>query len=148
MVTVPISLIRKHIFHYQRLKKQINFMLGLPENIDLSFLVGRKVETLRIGRHKADIFFESDMSEQSFFIEMGGDIIFTDSNGIIYKIENYKINGGVLCTLIGDEIENALRHESGGLTLKMRSGSKVDILNDMPNYESVIIHNGDNVIVG
>lgn len=124
-------------------------MDGLPLKLDFKNIIGRKIYEAHISRLWMQYLLEDESPQKpNVRIEIGSDVIFTDSKGESIKIEDFGINGGLLCQLIGLTIENASRREDGGLNLNMSTGIKLEVINDTPMYESVVLHIGEENIAG
>ncbi len=124
-------------------------MDGLPKEIDLSPLEGRLIEVLRISKYQVHYFLNHDKpNKPDVWIEIGGKIIFTDPDGKRTEIDDYRIDGGLLCLLLGLTIEKTSRRDDGGLLLEISNGFRLEVPIDTSMYESVVLHIGDAVIVG
>ena len=124
-------------------------MQGLPEKIDFSPLIGRFIEVIRISKYQVHYFLSDNKPNRpDVWIEIGSEIIFTDLNGRSTQINDWRAGGGQLCLLLGLTIENASRRNDGGLILNMSSGIRLEIVNDTSKYESLVLHIGEERIVG
>jgi len=124
-------------------------MDGLPKDIDLSSLNGRSIEVLRISRYQVHFFLNDDRPHKpDVWIEIGGTIIVTDHAGNTTEIDDYRANGGLLCLLLGLTIERSSRRDDGGLRLELSDRFRLEVPIDTPMYESVVLHIGDNAIIG
>jgi len=124
-------------------------MDGLPIDTDLGPLNGRLIEVLRISKYQVHYFLNDEKpNKPDVWIEIGGKIIIINPNGKTTEIEDYRANGGLLCLLLGLTIEKAYRREDGGLVLEITDGYRLEVPIDTSMYESVVLHVGENAIVG
>jgi hypothetical protein len=127
-------------------------MQGLPQNINLDPLIDRTIESLTISRHSVVIFLGEAQSEKTQIkvkIETESDeILFVDSAGISHNINNFQVEGGFLCHTLGLTIQNAIRRNDGGLIITLSTGVRLEIGIHISNYESIVLHIGEEVIVG
>jgi hypothetical protein len=124
-------------------------MQGLPIGTDFGALIGRHIEMLRITNFHVHFLLNDDKPNRpDVWIDAATTLIFTDANKKSTVINDKRTEGGILCLLLGLTIESAFRRDDGGLQLGMSTGIKVEILNDYPNYESIILHIGEKTIVG
>jgi hypothetical protein len=124
-------------------------MQGLPSDTDFQALIGRHIEMLRITNFHAHFLLNDDKPNRpDVWIDAATTLIFTDADKQSTVINDKRTEGGILCLLLGLTIESASRRDDGGLLLGMSTGIRVEILNDYPNYESIILHIGEKTIVG
>jgi hypothetical protein len=76
------------------------------------------------------------------------EVIFVDAEGKSTKINEFRTGGGLLCLLLGLTIEKASRRTDGGLALDLSTGIRLEIAIHTSMYESVVLHIGDEAIVG
>ena len=119
-------------------------MDGLPKNVDLSFLVGREVSTVRIGKFQAHYFFNEEAGKPNVWIEIESNDITVSGQ----KISDFKSDADELCALIGLKIEKAQRRDDGGLILEFAGGPRLEVGIHSPKFESVVLHIGSDTIVG
>lgn len=124
-------------------------MKGLPVKIDFSPLVGRVIDWMRLGKFQVHYFLSDEKPKKpDIWIEIESSAIFTDSNGKSTEIDDFRAGGGLLCLLLGLTIESASRRDDGGLILNMSTGIRLEVVNDTPMYESIVLHIGEEIIVG
>ena len=125
-------------------------MEGLPENTDFKALVGRRITMMRITKHLLHYILNDEKPEKpDVWIAIESEsVIFTDSEGKRVEIKDFRTNGGPLCLLLGLTIEGASRRDDGGLLLEMSDGFRLEVPIDTPMYESVVLHIGDEAIIG
>ena len=117
--------------------------------MDFAPLIGRFIEVTRISKYQVHYFLNDDKpNKPDVWIEIGSKIIITDSDGKSTQITDWRAGGGQLCSLLGLTIENASRRNDGGLMLNMSTGVRLEVVNDTPTYESIVLHVGDKHIVG
>lgn len=124
-------------------------MQGLPLGMDFTPLMNRYIEMLRITKFHVHFLLNDDKPKRrDVWIDAATTLIFTETNKKSIIITDLRTEGGVLCRLLGLTIEKASRRDDGGLLLELSTGVRLEVLNDYPNYESVIIHVGKDVFVG
>jgi len=125
-------------------------MEGLPENIDLSVLVGREITLVRIGKFLLHYFLDDDFpTKPNVRIEIeSSDVTVVGPSGQATEVNDFRTNGGPLCLLLGLKIERARRRDDGGLVLVLSDGFRLEVGIDTSTYESIVLHIGDQAIVG
>ena len=124
-------------------------MKGLPSAVNLTPLIGRFIEVLRISKYQVHYFLNDDKPNgPDVWIEIGGTITYTDDAGKTTDINDFRMNGGLLCLLLGLKVEDAFRLQDGGLGLKLATGIRLEVPIETPMYESVVLHIGAETIVG
>jgi len=117
-------------------------MEGLSENVDLTPLVGRQVESLLFGFGHIIMRFDDRVS-----IGVECTILMETSSGHVHRIEDFRADAVELCGVMGLSIVDAKRTPSGGLSLRLSSGTRMEIENSNSHYESFQIYIGDQVFV-
>ena len=117
-------------------------MYGLPKNIDLDFLKGKRLVQICISSNQVIMRFDDDIS------------ISIESVIKLYKgkeVWSYEVNTSIntdFINLLGNLIVDYTHYESGTLVLYFDHGSKIELNDDSENYESYqIIGNGQTIIV-
>ena len=118
-------------------------MYGLPKNVDLTFLLRKKILQVCIGFN--EIIFHFDEDRVSICIQ--STCAYQSEDGTVVQIENYPISASTLCKVLGEPIIQVHGEESGALKLKFSNGSTLTIYDDDKQYESYQIKHGDKVIV-
>jgi hypothetical protein len=109
-------------------------MYGLPDDVDLSFLVGRTLEGVRFSLHRIQLDFDGNV-----WIEVEGDL---SLNGKMAREDP-----GVLRELLEHAVDMASREGDGDLVLKFGSNS-LRILDSNSAYESYTIgREGSQIVV-
>jgi hypothetical protein len=125
-------------------------MEGLPIDITLDVFIGRKVTMVRIGQSFLHYILNDDKPNRpDAWIEIeSDDLTFIDEQGRPTSINNFRTAGGLLCLPLGLTIENGSRRNDGGLLLEFSTGIRLEIAIHTSRYESVVLHTGDQAIVG
>jgi len=124
-------------------------MKGLPKDIILEPLLGRNVQGVEIGKFYLHLLLDNSNREKLLIkIETeSDDILFFDSKGK-HAVSDFRTQGGLICLLLGLTIENASRRDDGGLILSFSTDIRLEIGIHAPNYESIVLHIGEEVLVG
>ncbi len=125
-------------------------MEGLPKDIDLSPVIGRDIAMVRIGKLQLHYFLNQDFpAKPNVWIEIeSSEVTVVDPSGQVTEIDDFRTNGGPLCLLLGLRIENAYRGDDGGLVLELSGGFRLEVGIHTSMYESIVLHIGDQAIVG
>jgi len=125
-------------------------MEGLPRDINLSALIGGEITLVRIGKFLLHYFLDDDFpAKPNVRIEIeSSDVTIVDPSGQVTQIDDFRTNGGPLCLLLGLRIEKAHRRDDGGLILELSDGFNLEVGIDTSMYGSIVLHIGDQAIVG
>ena len=138
------TLVRKHTYHFHS-HSQRNFktlMYGLPKNTDLSFLLGKELQSVSIARHSLVINFDDDER-----ITITSECTYQPNKGDTVQFENYPASASLICKLLGSSIVGARGAEDGSLALEFSNGDTFRIHDDSIQYESYQIKFGSRLIV-
>ena len=125
-------------------------MEGLPKDIDLSPVIGRDIAMVRIGKFQLHYFLNQDFpAKPNVWIEIeSSEVTVVDPSGQVTEIDDFRTNGGPLCLLLGLRIEKAHRRDDGGLVLELSGGFRLEVGIHTSMYELIVLHIGDQAIVG
>jgi len=125
-------------------------MQGLPKDIDLSVLDGRSISMARITKFLLHYILNDEKPEKpDAWIEIeSSEVTVVDPSGQVTEIDDFRINGGPLCLLLGLRIEKAHRRDDGGLVLELSGGFRLEVGIHTSMYESIVLHIGDKAFVG
>lgn len=118
-------------------------MDGLPIDVDLSFFVGRKLEAVLIGRHHGRLLFDQDVA-----IEVSDDIGHRSRVGetdAVYSTD--AAAGPSLLTFLDEMITDVSVVDPSTLLLRFSNGETLELYVTTAEYESYVIHNGDQCFV-
>lgn len=122
-------------------------MQGLPKTIDLTPLIGCRIQGISIHKFGVQLLF--DDKDPSLRISIESDVIFSDPQGqVTFSHDEFPKSGSSLWRLIDLTVEKAARRDDGGLVLNMSSDIRLEILNNSPVYEAFQIYLGKDIIVG
>jgi hypothetical protein len=116
-------------------------MNGLPEQADLSSLVGQQIDQIRFSKWSVQLLFSGPIR---IVIESS---VCLSGDTCLLRTEDYLTEATAICQLIGSTVTSAERTSGGGLALQMSSGVRIDIENSNTCYESFQVHLGDEVLV-
>lgn len=117
-------------------------MNGLPEDIDLSPIVGRQLVQLRFGAWNVGFEFDGPVR-----VVVESTILICGKDGASRRIEDFRAGASDLCRLIGLNVVGADRSSAGGITLQMSSGDVVDLENSVTAHEAFQLYIGDRTFV-
>src|SRR3989344_5033275 len=112
-------------------------MDGLPKDVDLRPLFGRRIDVVSISKFIVNIYLDDAKPiAPDILIAIESDkVLFTASDGKSTEISDFRTGGGLFCHLLGLTIKNASRRNDGGLILDMSDSSRVEIAVHTPMYE-------------
>ena len=116
--------------------------MGLPEDLDLSFFVGRSLIQLGMGEHQIQFVLHPDVR-----LSVESTMRLTSLSGETSSVEDYRQTAGVLLPLISHDVQGASRTPSGALRLEWSNGAVLEVDDDSEQYESYTINHGDRLIV-
>jgi hypothetical protein len=117
-------------------------MYGLPEDVDLSFLIRASLTQVCVGENEVILNFEPDisiMSASSVTVELSADDKQT--------YESARDFGRRAIEFIGDIIGQASAVPGGTTRILWTSGRVIELLDTWPQYESYTIRHGESLIV-
>ena len=109
-------------------------MYGLDDNVDLTFLTGRRLDQVCLGEYQVQLNFEAPVS-----LSVAGEFTL---DGIRYGASS----GYVLHSVMGLSVNEASRVGRGDLMLRF-TGHEVILHESTEPYESYTIRNGSQLIV-
>jgi len=119
-------------------------MYGLSSHEDLTFLIGRELIQVCIGRQQAALHFFPE--GVSIFIET--DIRHISPGGATSTYETIPRAASALTSLLNAVIANAEARPPGTLSIRFESGDILEFDDTSPHYESYQIkHNGRTIVV-
>ena len=145
---------RKHMFHFlhkynhlhpqshQHHNQQINFMYGLPKNIDLTFLLGKQLHQVCIGSN--DLILKLD---DHIIITVTSGCAYQSNNNETTSVEHYPTSASLICQLLDSSVVEAQGQENGTLSLKFSNCDTLIIYDDSKQYESYQIKHNERLII-
>lgn len=118
-------------------------MYGLPPNVDLGFLKGKRLIQICVGANDLILRFDED----------GVSIVITSLIGIhvrsnIYKrYSDFRESASSVVKFLDDSVTGVHGEPDGTLTVEFRGGGKFRVYDDSEHFESYVIHNKEKVIV-
>ncbi|WP_225755621.1 DUF6188 family protein [Actinotalea sp. Marseille-Q4924] len=113
-------------------------MHGLPDDADLTFLVGKTLNQVGVGRNDVGLYFDgpktSIMIEATSAVENGSEVTASDNSFVIAP---------AMFPLIGRTVTDISWNRSGMVRLTFDDGAVLVIEDDSPHYESYQIVHGD-----
>jgi hypothetical protein len=123
-------------------------MYGLPDDIDLSFLRGRKLDSVCIGLYQVRLVFKpGNVKIDSFgvFKHRRADGVMVE---VKVEVEVGKVpTSGILLSLLGSDVVQVDWNPDGTLNLTFTNGEVVTFIDDTSGYESYWINSPDGQIV-
>ncbi|QQS12096.1 MAG: hypothetical protein IPK81_21685 [Rhodospirillales bacterium] len=117
-------------------------MYGLDASVDLSFLVGRKVEGVLIGTHSTVVHFD-EKCEISIVSEME----FGATGACIAMPEGMPAIRGQLAKIVGQKVESVQNRGGGNIILTFSNAFQLMLHDHETMYESYIISSATQTIV-
>jgi hypothetical protein len=117
-------------------------MNGLPENVQLGFLVGQELIQVCAGRHEIQLHFDGGAS-----ISAEGVIVYVDSAGAETRFDRPSPATPVLLELLNQTIEAARGTSDGTLHLRFEGGECLNVYDSNESYESYTIRHQGGIIV-
>jgi len=109
-------------------------MHGLSETVDLGFLLGRRLDQVRLGLYQVQLVFDRDVS-----VDVEGEFTV---DGTLCRVKDAHI----LHTVLGEYVQQVTRRGRGDLALNFDSHFLV-LHDSNDDYESYTLHNGSELIV-
>lgn len=119
-----------------------NNMYGLPHNIKLDFFVNTIFIQMCIGAHDLILNFDNNVS-----ITITSSVACMVPNGNIQKETVFRNIASVLGLLLNHAVVSVNSNEAGTLKLEVDNGGMIEIYDDSKEFESYVIHNGEQIIV-
>ncbi|MBY0247915.1 MAG: hypothetical protein K2Q17_09625 [Nitrospiraceae bacterium] len=118
-------------------------MYGLPENIDLSFFLGKDLEQLAFSPGQIQFFFS-----EGIHIGFSGEF----SHSAHAKTSGWDestplINAASILSLVGAKVIDVHAVTDGTLTLRFSNSETIVLYDNSEHYESYTIRHGDDVWV-
>lgn len=116
-------------------------MNGVPVDIDLSFLHGKRLQSVSITQFQLQLLFDDQVRlsiESVYRIDKDGSALSYD-----------EIRGGAaeVVALLDMVVTNAYRLDEGAIRIEFGDSRALEVVDDSVQYESFQIWNGDVVIV-
>jgi hypothetical protein len=118
-------------------------MYGLPQNIDLSFLKERKLESVCFAAYQVNLHFDNG-AMISIFGTFRHFIIGEDSAG---KTAQFPLSSSNLMRLLTQTVTKVQSQADGTLELAFSNNDTLVIYDDTKQYESYHIKNGERLII-
>jgi len=118
-------------------------MYGLPQDIDLSFLKGRQLESICFAAYQVNLHFDNG-AMISIFGTFRHFIIGENPGG---KAAQFFLSGSNLMRLLTQTVKKVQRQTDGTLELAFSNDDNLLIYDDTKQYESYHIKNGERLIV-
>jgi hypothetical protein len=121
-------------------------MYGLPNDVDLDFLIGRTVDQVAIGIHEVIFGFDEDI-RITVYQEFR---YFDGQTESIWRPEEVgsSLMAGRTAALLGYPVENIDRHANGMLALTFANKSRLTIIDSSKEYESYdITRPGETIVI-
>lgn len=117
-------------------------MYGIPKTIDLSFLLGKMVQQVCLGRYETQI----RLDDANISIECRHTLfVAQDSQEIVWERDKFPSEG--ISKLLGQTLSGVTVEDSGALELTFSQGDRLSLFDDSEQYESFQITCGDLWIV-
>lgn len=118
-------------------------MYGLPEDIDLNFLMGKRLIQICISTHQIIMRFDDDIT-----ISVESAIKLFDDKGDVHLYEDNRSINQDLLMLLENSISDVISNKTGTLILHFDNGNKVELNDDSAKYESYqIVGDGQTIVV-
>ncbi len=117
-------------------------MYGLPNDLDLSFLVGVTLLQVCVGANEVILHFDGEVSitiESRFRVR--------GTNGHDAVFEDKPSSAASLAELLSDSIVDCLGHQDGTLRLSFAKGGLLEVYDSLEHYESYQIQHGQDIHV-
>ncbi len=118
-------------------------MEGLPSDVDLSFLTGRELQGVLIGRHHGRLLFDDGVS-----IEISDDIGYRSRDGEIGAVYKTIVAAApTLITFLDETITEVSVVDASSLVLRFSHGEALELYVTTAEYESYVIHSNGRCFV-
>lgn len=117
-------------------------MYGLPEDIDLSPLVGQELQQICIGQSDAILNFSGEIS-----IGSATNFVNYAANGETTSFTSPPEAAASLVRLLGSPVVAARREPPGTLVLEFANGERLDVPDAEEHYESYTLQIGGELYV-
>ena len=118
-------------------------MYGLPETFDASVFVGRTLQQVAFSANSVSLWFGEDLSvtiESSFSHA-------ASSGSKQAEKQTVPVAKSSLMQLAGKAVRSAESDRHGTLTLRFEGGHVLSVFDDLPQYESYRIQQGEDEII-
>ncbi len=112
-------------------------MYGLPKTFDVSFLIGREVESVVFGQYQANLNFSDRI-----WIQIEGPFKHFHRNELIENVDNFPISQSTLMRTLGQRVLAVNFSVNGDFEIQLSEGSKLAIGGDNGPYESYRLYDG------
>lgn len=117
-------------------------MHGLSKDVDLSFLLGKKLAQFRCARDILILWFDEQIE-----ISIESRVYYHDRLGISVIFDNYFIGVAAMAGLFANSIIDVTASEDGTVILSFSNGDTLELRDDNKHYESYQIKHGNDLIV-
>ncbi len=124
-------------------------MYGLPENIDLSFLVGKELQSVCVGFCTIQLHFDgknTGISVTGRFIHRMGSKTFKWDGDTPHAKKMTSAAASIFC-LLGTTIVSVKGERDGTLQLLFSNKNEVTLYDDTPMYEAYQVWNEDDPLI-
>jgi hypothetical protein len=112
-------------------------MYGLPKDYDLSFLIGRELESICFAQYQINLHFTG-----SVWIQIEGKFKHFNGDKLIEELEEFPISQSALLQTLGQKITAVNFTTDGDLELILSEKNRIFIIGDNGAYESYRIFDG------
>lgn len=116
-------------------------MYGVPVDIDLSFLLGRRLESVSFGQFQLQLRFDERVRlsiESVYRIDKAGSVLVYDET---------PAGAADVVALLSMDVTNAYRLAEDAIRIEFGDSRAIEAVDDSVQYESFQIWNGDAIIV-
>lgn len=116
-------------------------MYGIGDEVDLSFLVGARLQQVTVGEFQAQLRFDQDVTisiETAFGITL---------DGSVFTVEPLLDADQSTLQLIGKAIQSERHTPDGSLTIEFEDGTLIELRDTSTEYESYQITHGASALV-
>jgi len=117
-------------------------MYGLRSDVDLGFLADACLVQVCVGENEVILNFEPGIS-----IMIAANVRLSRPEMLPELIEDSRVLGPALVSLLGDSVEGASVRPGGTLRMVWRTGAIVELLDSWEQFESYTVTHGDSVLV-
>ena len=116
-------------------------MYGLPEGVDLSFLLDKQVESVSLSPHQVILRFDDRISINS------SSTMEVSAGGATVRSDDPRLLGPVLIQLLTEAVSDVRWSTDGTLQLIFVGGGSLQLEDDASPFESYEIQHGADLIV-
>lgn len=117
-------------------------MHGLPNNLDLSFFVGKELIQACFGEHNLVLHFAGEIS-----VGVTSEVGVGSPGGACETAEDFRLLAAPILALLGQSVVAARREGEGTLCLRFAGRVELTLFDDSDEYESYWIRHGEVLIV-